>query len=275
MGQAGDAFDELARDLRIPPCPRILADFSAEAGRDDPDSRVLVRLIASDAGLSAAILKAVNSPLFGLSRQAGDVAQALTILGLRAATQLITSLLLRQAFPSAAGALMQRYWDDSLRTADAAMTLASQVRGTSRAEAHAFALFRDCGLAVMIARFPDYGDVMDAHAREPGPALLAAEETRYRFHHARVGFALARGWHLPDAVCHAILFHHDIGAVAARSGEAGRADARLVALGLAAEQVANLRQGAGLTSEWLTHEAWVLETLGLPAEDLAALVAPA
>ncbi len=101
--------DQIARELKIPPCPAILAEYAAEANKDDPDPRKLANLIGKDAALAAAIIRAVNSPVYGLGRQATDIQQALAILGLRAAANLITGLLLRQAFPAASGALMQRF----------------------------------------------------------------------------------------------------------------------------------------------------------------------
>lgn len=267
-----DAAQRLAGELKIPPCPAILADFSAEARRDDPDTHRLVRLIASDAGLAAAILQTVNSPFYGRAGKATDIHKALAILGLRGATGLISGLLLRQAFPAAAGALMQRYWDDSMRTAEAAVAVAALSRRVSREEAHTYALFRDCGLAVMIARFPDYGDIMDRHGATAGPELALVEEARYRYHHARVGHALARGWLLPDVVARSILLHHEVARVADGTGETAGASAALVALGLLAEQVVRLRAGQPVTAEWSTHEAFALDTLAIGADDVIGLV---
>ncbi|MBL8382358.1 MAG: HDOD domain-containing protein [Burkholderiales bacterium] len=271
VAAAGD-IDPIARDLKIPPCPEILAKFSAEVRRDDPDPRVLTRLITSDAGLSGAILAAVNSPLYGLSTKATDVAHALTLLGLRPATHLITGLLLRQAFPAAAGGLMRRYWDESNGVADAAVAVAATARGIGREEAYTYGLFRNCGMAVMIARFPDYGDIVEAHADAPGPELLLREEARYRYNHARVGYALARGWGLPEPLARSILLHHALDRIAARAHEAAGAQPRLAACGLLAEQVARLCAGGTLSAEWQAHEAFVLDTLEIEVDAVVALV---
>ena len=265
-------IDQLARDLKVPPCPAVLARFLSEARKDDPDPRVLAGLISQDAGLAAAALRAVNSPAYGLARKADDVPQALAILGLRAAVNLITGLMLRQAFPAASGALMQQYWDQSASIAEAAAFVAGRTRGSGRDEAHTFALFRNCGMAVMIARFPDYGPFLQAHVEAPGPALLAAEEAKYGYHHARVGHALARGWMLPDTLAISILYHHDIERVVGRTGEARLADPALLATGLLAEQVATLRAGGGITAEWQAHEAFVLSTLRISADDVVAML---
>ena len=39
---------------------------------------------------------------------------------------------------------------------------------------------------------------------------LDVENLRYAMNHARVGYQLARTWHLSEDVCLAILHHHDI-----------------------------------------------------------------
>jgi len=264
--------DRLANDLVIPPCPAILAKFTAEMNRDDPDLRKLAGLIGTDAALSAAMLSTVNSPFYGLSRKASNIQHALTILGLRSGANLITRLLLRQAFPAASGSLMQKFWDDSLQMTDTAAQISGEFKCIDRDEAQTYALFRDCGMAVMIAKFPDYGEVLAAHGRSPGVARMMAEDARYRFNHARVGYALARGWFLPEPMCKAILFHHDIARAAAGQRDAVPADPRLVAFGLLVEQVGALRGDQGLCPDWLASEALVLDILHLDPERIIAMV---
>jgi len=266
------AIDRLARDLKIPPCPAVLERLVREARKDDPDPRTLAGLINQDAGLAAAVLRAVNSPVYGLSRKAQDVQQALAIMGVNATMNLINGLMLRQAFPAASGTLMQRFWDQSSGVALAAVAVARRIPGCSREEAHTYALFRNCGIAVMISRFPDYGPFLAGHATTPGPALLAAEGAKYGLHHARIGYALARTWGLPETLAYSILFHHHIDLMPGRLGEGQRASPTLVAAALLAEQVANLEAGGNLTSEWLTHEQFVLASLQISAEDVADIL---
>lgn len=56
---AGKSLEEqaerIASDLVIPPCPAILAQFTSEMNRDDPDLRKLAGYIGADAALSAAM----------------------------------------------------------------------------------------------------------------------------------------------------------------------------------------------------------------------------
>ncbi|MFM9970492.1 MAG: hypothetical protein ACKVQK_19045, partial [Burkholderiales bacterium] len=89
---------------------------------------------------------------------------------------------------------------------------------------------------------------------------------------ARVGYALARRGYLPEPMCKAILFHHDIARAAARQRDAVPADPRLVAFGLLTEQVVALRSDRGICPDWLANETEVLELLEVAPEKIVEIV---
>ena len=264
-------IDRIARELGIPPCPAILGRFSAEMHQPEPDMRKLAELIGADIALSAALLKLVNSPFYGLRTKATNAHQALSIIGLRAGANLVTGLILRQAFPAGGNALMQRFWDKSSAIAAATLVAARRVSGIDLDEAHTYALFRDCGMPVMIGKFNDYANVIDRLEHAPGAQVTALEQTDYQYSHARVGYALARGWLLPEPFCRAILYHHDFEKVVAGRREVEPANRKLIAFGLLMEQLATLRSGGDLCPDWESGEQFVLETLRITPDDIIAL----
>ncbi len=264
-------IDRIARELGIPPCPAILGRFSAEMHQPEPDMRKLAELIGADIALSAALLKLVNSPFYGLRTKATNAHQALSIIGLRAGANLVTGLILRQAFPAGGNALMQRFWDKSSAIAAATLVAARRVSGIDLDEAHTYALFRDCGMPVMIGKFSDYANVIDRLEHVPGAQVTALEQTDYQYSHARVGYALARGWLLPEPFCRAILYHHDFEKVVAGRREVEPANRKLIAFGLLMEQLATLRSGGDLCPDWESGEQFVLETLRITPDDIIAL----
>ena len=267
-----DDFDRLAREIGIPACPAILSQFSQEMHRPEPDMRTLAQLIAADIALSAALLKLVNSPFYGLRTKATNPHQALSIIGLRAGANLITGLILRQTFPASGNALMQGFWDRSSRTAEAATVIARSIRGLDADEAHTFTLFRDCGIPVMIGKFADYGRIIDKLDHLPGAQVVTGEQMDYKYSHARVGYALARGWLLPEPFCKAILYHHGIDKLSAGRRETEPANHKLVAFGLLMEQLTSLRVGGGLCPDWSSGEKFVLETLGISPDGIVAML---
>jgi HD-like signal output (HDOD) protein len=265
-----DDIDHMAREIGIPPCPAILGRFSAEMQQPEPDIRKLAELIATDIALSAALLKLVNSPYYGLRTKATNAHQALSIIGLRAGANLVTGLILRQVFPPGGSALMQRFWDKSSGIAAAALAIARRISGIDPDEAHTYTLFRDCGMPVMISKFSDYANIIDRLEHVPGAELLTIEQMDYKYSHARVGYALARGWLLPEPFCRAILYHHDFEKVAAGRREVEPANRKLVAFGLLMEQIATFRSGGGLCPDWESGEQFVLKTFGITPDEIIA-----
>ena len=161
--------------------------------------------------------------------------------------------------------------DMSSKVAAVASGLATRLKGIEPAAAHTYALFRDCGLPVLMRKFAIYGEVVEANRAKPGKDLIIVEENRFRLNHAHVGFALARGWLLPDAMCKSILYHHEPDKLSAFSRDLEPANPTLVAFGMLAEQVVALRDERGLCPDWVEHEGFVLETLGLTAGEVVEL----
>lgn len=280
MTECTDTFDELkheaeciAKELDIPPSPAILAKFTHEFNSPHPDLRRLAALIASDIGLSATVLKTVNSPFYGLAKKASSVDQALSILGLRASANLVSGLMLRRAFPAGESPAMARFWERSTHIAGLAAAIAARLKGVERDEAHTYVLFRDCGMLVMLRKFAQYADLMQHDTEISGAQLTRAEDTRFRFNHARVACALGRSWSLPDPLCEAILRHHDFALLHGGTTERGAADCRLVAFGLLAEQIAALHRNQGLCPDWHSGEQFVLDTLAIDPDAIVALSA--
>jgi HD-like signal output (HDOD) protein len=102
--------DQIVGEIGIPPCPAILTKLLRETRAEEPDFRRVGQFIGGDVALASAVLKIANSPFYGARTKAASVQQALVLLGLGTVTQLVTGLLLRQAFSGAAGPGMERYW---------------------------------------------------------------------------------------------------------------------------------------------------------------------
>jgi HD-like signal output (HDOD) protein len=135
-----------------------------------------------------------------------------------------------------------------------------------------YGLFRDCGMPVMLQKYPIYADIFDASALTPGEPALEVENERYPTNHARVGAQLARSWHLPQSLCLAILRHH--GAPYPDTIRLGtEVDAlMLIAIGLTAEQIYCGAIGA-VSHDWAFAGDWALSELDLTRDKFGALAA--
>ena len=254
--------ERMTRDIAIPPCPSILTKLLRETRSDAPNFRRVGQLIGGDVALAAAVVNTANSPYYGLRAKASSVQQALTLLGLNAVAQRITGLLLQQAFSTAAGPGMERYWKASMVTALIAALVSRETgRGVSEI-CHTYALFQNCGMPVMLQKFPIYADILDGSALAYGDPILEIEEERYATNHAKIGAQFAQSWQLSEPLCLAIRHHHDLPASADIRAQVAPETRVMVAIGLAAEQIYCSASGK-VCHEWAQAGEWVLEELGL------------
>lgn len=203
-----NAAEQVLNGIHLPPCPATLMAVMKEARSDDADLGRIAKLIVQDAGLSAPMLKLANSPYFGLRTKVSSIQHAVSVLGTRNTVNLLSNIALRaNVVPNVPN--LTEFWDRSSLTALAASHIAAQIPGMSRDDAYTVGLFHDCGIPVLMQKFPDYVDNIGELTRISGN-ICQAENERYSTTHAIVGSLLARNWLLPQQMCRAILSHHDL-----------------------------------------------------------------
>jgi HD-like signal output (HDOD) protein len=261
--------DALIKSIRIPPRPSLLADLQAELSAPDPSPERIARIVASDVGMSGALLKLANSSFYGGKRKAKSVEQAILFLGINQVAALMTGLLARQAIGADSAALAS-FWDVSTQRAHAMVFLARRLRIGEPDVAHTFGLFCDTGVPLLMQRFPGYGATLAAAAAEPERPFTAAELERHDTSHAAIGCLLARNWGLSAEVAWAILHHHDYAVL----DDAATADAvrSLVALALLAERAIGKYQGDAESLEWNKGGSRACAYLGLDDDETRDLL---
>jgi HD-like signal output (HDOD) protein len=266
---AEDPVDALIKSIRIPPRPSLLADLQRELASPDPSPETIGRIVASDVGMSGALLKLANSSFYGGRRKAKSVEQAILFLGINQVASLMTGLLARQAIPANSEALAS-FWDISTRRAQAMVFLSRRMRIGEPDVAHTFGLFCDTGVPLLMDRFADYGTTFADASLDAERPFTALEDERHATSHASIGCLLARNWGLSGDVGWAILHHHDY-AVLDDANTAG-AVRSLVALSLLAEQAICKYQGHAESLEWNKGGARACAYLGLSEEENAELL---
>jgi HD-like signal output (HDOD) protein len=266
---AEDPVDTLIKSIRIPPRPSLLADLQRELASEDPSPETIGRIVASDVGMSGALLKLANSAIYGGRRKAKSVEQAILFLGINQVASLMTGLLARQAIPANSEALAS-FWDVSTRRAQAMVFLSRRMRIGEPDVAHTFGLFCDTGLPLLMDRFADYAGTFADAALEAERPFTALEEERHSTSHAAVGCLLARNWGLSGDVGWAILHHHDYAVL--DDADTSGALRSLVALSLLAENAISKYQGQAESLEWNKGGARACAYLGLSEEETADLL---
>jgi HD-like signal output (HDOD) protein len=259
-----DPVDALIRSIRIPPRPTLLADLQRELASSDPSPATIARVVSRDVGMAGALLKLANSSLYGGSRKAKSIEQAIVFLGINQFAALMTGLLARQAIPADSAALSS-FWEISTRRAQAMVYLSRRLRVGEIDIAHTFGLFCDTGVPLMMDRFPGYAATFEAAALDTEQPFGAIEDARHGANHAAVGCLLARNWGLSAEVGWAILHHHDYAVL--EDGATHDLVRSLVALSLLAERAVCKYQGDADSVEWNKGGARACAYLGLSGEE--------
>lgn len=264
-----DETKKLLAGVVIPPRPVVVTAVMEERGRDAPNLRRVAQLISGDVGLSAAVMKTINSPLYGLRRQISSIDQAVNLLGMKNIGALVMGLALRNAVPSKG---LDRFWDSAARTALVASHLARTLGCADKEEAHLFGLFHDCGIPLLLQRFPDFRETLQLANSASDRAFTDVEDSRHGTNHTVVGSLLATNWHLPGHLRDAIRLHHDPSVF--QSDQSSEV-LNLIAIGHLAQHIESSFSRLSGDSEWEKIEMSVMEQLMLSADRLAELISDA
>lgn len=203
--------EQLAADLaaiRIPACPAVVTEVLKETRKDDPDFKVLARIISSDVGMSAMAVKLANSPMFGSAARVKSVQQAISRLGTRNILNIIVAAALRSSIDGLPADFLEHFWDMAAARALCAGLLARKHVGIPPEDAYTYGLFQNAAVPVLMQHFPGYAELY-ASAGEHGDPLVALEREHVHSDHAVVGWLLARNWGLPAKIASAIQHHHN------------------------------------------------------------------
>ncbi len=259
------------RDIGIPPRPAILIAIEQETARDDPDFIHLSKLLSQDVALSAGVIKIANSPFFSFGKKVPTVQEALLVLGLKQVLRTIAGLSLQQVFKHVPN--MDRFWDASATTAEVSAMLARQIGkglGIRPEDAYTFALFRDCGIPMLMIPFPEYREVLIQANQEETRCFTDIEEQAIGLNHAVLGAQLAEDWLLPEETCLAIRHHHERTALDGGL-ELTERTRRLIAIAQLAEYLIQQKTAQSQTCEWQKLGDASLACLDLTPEQLPEL----
>lgn len=257
----------LLAGVAIPPRPSILITLLQEQARPEVNLRHIADVLSQDVALSAATIKIVNSPFFGLSKKTGSIHHAVNLLGASNIINVVTGLLLRSAFRDVGGTLMESFWGTSQQVAMITTYLGREVLGVSPDEAYAIGLFCDCGVPVLMRRFPQYAALYAQHYQALDQPIHFLEEAAIETDHTVAGYMMAQAWRLPPLFCEAILRHHDPFNYYTEDSSAGEVTPVLAML-LLAQQVYRTLHRMPESYEWTQVGAQVLAYFSLNETDL-------
>jgi HD-like signal output (HDOD) protein len=190
-------------DIEIPAQPEVLVKLSVLMAEEEIDLLAVSALVEGDMALAAAVLKAVNSSLYGLRGRVQTVHQALTYLGMREVSAIAFEMSLRAAFPPAAE--LEPVWERAAKRG-LMMGRIGQTIGVDPWACHSAGLFEECGKAVLYRHAPQHYPAM-LRAAASDSELCALETSAFGVSHDALGAALCESWGLAPAAVASVRHH--------------------------------------------------------------------
>lgn len=199
-------FEEIQASGKLPTPPSVVMRLLELSRKPDVSARELADAIALDPGLSAKILRFVNSPLAGLRSKVTSLPQAVALMGARSIKMMALSFsaLERKGHPSCKGFDHERFALQSLCCAMASRRLSEELNVGATHEAFLAGLLSQIGRTIFATAYPDDYSEIIATADIIPTDLPTHESARFGETYATLGGQVLRSWGLPDEICDAV-----------------------------------------------------------------------
>ncbi len=188
-------------DTKIPPIPTVMHKVLLfDPNRPDAGSDELESLISADKGICSKLLKTSNSAFYGRSGKIKTLRDAITLLGLKNAKNLILMMSMKDLTISLKGDTFARYMHEfPVLTALVAFDLCKPAKLLAiREEVFLSGLLLKVGMAVFgYNQIRHYEQLLERSEQE-GTDILELERQVYKIDHIEIGKRLFETWSMPD-----------------------------------------------------------------------------
>lgn len=186
-------------------CHRVieLADDRRASMHDIAD------VISVDPGLSARLLKLVNSAYYSLPQQVDNLSRAVQVVGTDSLRNLALATGAVQAFKGVPNTLvdMDAFWNASVHCGLLARSLARIARHRQPERLFAAGLLHAVGQLVLYTEAPEQAREVVQRLAETGASRCAIEHEIFGFDYCEVGAVLLETWQLPPTIWLPIRYH--------------------------------------------------------------------
>ena len=185
--------------------PAVAMEVLELTNRPNVDTAALRQCVERDPALTAKLLRVVNSSMFGLSREVSDLAQALTLLGVKPLKLLVLGFSLpKELYSGVEAETLQRFWQFTLVKAVAARELSLAFWHKAGDEAFIASLLQEIGILVLVNELGDSYIHFLNSVQDQGADLIALEAETLGFDHAILSARLLDHWKLPTQIVQAV-----------------------------------------------------------------------
>jgi HD-like signal output (HDOD) protein len=194
--------------IKLPVFNATALRIQKEVAKDEPDSRLIEKLIVSDQSLTGEVLSVSNSSFYKGLTQVATVRDAIIRLGNIEVSNIVSMVALQHNFRSknpTVHKIMGKLWRHSVGCAIGANWLARQTGFQDLAhETFIAGLLHDVGKLYVLKIVDDMkasGEIQDL------PSVTVTGELMRQLH-TEQGYTLMKQWNLPESYCQVARDHH-------------------------------------------------------------------
>ncbi len=202
--------EKLVQEIEsLPRFPENIVNLQKKIAEPEAELSEIARMVSTDPALTADMLKIVNSAAYMLPKRVDNIVEAVKLVGLRGLKNLLYQYGAQQVLGSESPET-KLLWEHSYRTAYYAYNLARSV--TKKREilddVYAGGILHDMGKIIFSSTHPEMINRIERFCRDKGIPSELFEDLSSGLNHAEIGGRIARKWNFPDALVHAIEYHH-------------------------------------------------------------------
>ncbi len=198
----------------IPSLPEVVTKVVKLVQDPNSSASQLGKVISHDPGLTAKVLKLVNSAYYGFPKQVSSIQHAIMILGFATIRGLVLSSSVVKIFtPKSTGLISldyKKFWKHSLLSAIAAKVAGEYTGRQVEDDIFSAAIMHDIG-KIILEQY-DHENYIKALRQAPDPLdykrVLNSEKQNCEVTHGEIGSIVAKSWNLPQSITDVILHHH-------------------------------------------------------------------
>ncbi|BCS89688.1 HDOD domain-containing protein [Pseudodesulfovibrio sediminis] len=205
-----DPLDILRQDQQLPALPQVFLELQQAISGKATSADDLAAIISQDPGLTAFLLRMVNSAFYSLPMQIDTISRAVTVVGVNQLSTLAVGTSVMSLFKDVPEDVldMEQFWKHSVACGLIARRLCRITGKGDPERAFVSGLLHDIGQLILLQAEPDRATAVYAHSRATDVLLYETEKKLLGFDHATLGGMLLRKWNFPFVLVAAVLEHH-------------------------------------------------------------------
>ncbi len=201
----------LRDDAQLPPMPQVLEELRHITADERVSAAAIGEVVLKDAGLSAFLLRLVNSPFYSFSSRVDTVSRAVSLIGIKPLYSLALGFVFSEIITRAPKNMpgLDSLWKHSIAVGIAAQTIWEVQEGGKDSERLFVAgLLHDVGKLALMCLAKEHARLIYGQA-ENDAVMHELEDKVLGFNHAKLGGLLLKKWNMPAPLITAVHWHHN------------------------------------------------------------------